>query len=203
MDVPINAPVYCADGSCGHSTYVILNPTTWHMTHLVVKEKGFPHTERLVPLEHLGETGHGLIHLRWTKEELAKMEQFKEIEFQPGAGASSPYEAYEYMMWPYVLPQSMVSLEHQRIPPDELAVRRGARVEATDGAVGVVDEFLIDSADGHITHLVLREGHLWGKKDVAIPVSKIDRIEGETVCLKLDKETIVALPAIPLKKRVP
>jgi hypothetical protein len=28
MDVPVNADVLCADGSCGHSTYVILNLAT-------------------------------------------------------------------------------------------------------------------------------------------------------------------------------
>ncbi len=54
----------------------------------------------------------------------------------------------------------MISVEYERIPPGELAVRRGARVETTDGHAGRVDEFLVNPADGYITHLVLREGHL-------------------------------------------
>jgi sporulation protein YlmC with PRC-barrel domain len=67
--------------------------------------------------------------------------------------------------------------------------------------VGKVDEFLVDLSDGHITHLVLREGHLWGQKDVTIPVSEIQRIEEDTVYLKLDKHSIEKLPGIPVKRR--
>ena len=63
-----------------------------------------------------------------------------------------------------------------------------------------VDEFLVDLADGHITHLVLREGHLWGQKDVTIPVSEIQRIEKDTVYLRLDKHDVEKLPGIPVKR---
>ena len=74
---------------------------------------------------------------------------------------------------PYVTPDITVEVpvEHLQIPPGELAVRRGTRVEATDGYVGKVDEFVVNPDNGHITHLVMREGHLWGKKDVTIPLS--------------------------------
>jgi sporulation protein YlmC with PRC-barrel domain len=198
----VKAEVFCADGSCGRSTYVIINPATSQVTHLVVKEKGFPYMERLVPLDRIVETGPHLIRLRCTKEELAAMDPFIETEFLPGAGTYIPYGADEYMLWPYVLPEGMVlPLEHERIPPDELAVRRGAHVEATDGRIGVVEEFLVDPINGHITHLVLREGHLWGKKDVTIPVAQIDHIEEDKVYLKLSKQSIEALPAIAVRRR--
>jgi sporulation protein YlmC with PRC-barrel domain len=76
-------------------------------------------------------------------------------------------------------------------------VRQGARVEATDGRVGRLDEFLVDPANEHVTHLVMREGHLWGRRDVTIPVSEIDLIEEDTIYLKLDKEQVGALPTVP------
>jgi hypothetical protein len=66
--------------------------------------------------------------------------------------------------------------------------------------VGRVDEFLIDPENDHITHLVMREGHLWGQKDVTIPISEIDRIEGDSVYLKLSKDEVEALPAIPMHR---
>ncbi len=201
MDIPVNADVICEDGSCGRSTYVIIDPTTWQVTHVVVKEKGFPYVERQVSLDRVAETGHRTIRMKCTRDELAATDQFIEMEFLSGAEPYSSYEADEYMVWPYTLPDGVrVPLEHQRIPPNELAVRRNAKVEATDGHVGVVDEFLVDPTNGHITHLVLREGHLWGKKEVTIPVSQIDRIEESTVWLKLDKRSIEALSAIPIKR---
>jgi len=77
-------------------------------------------------------------------------------------------------------------------------VHRGARVKATDGRVGRVDGFLVEPETGNITHLVLREGHLWDPKDVTIPVSEISYVKEDVIHLKLDKHSIVSLPAIPL-----
>jgi uncharacterized membrane protein len=48
--------------------------------------------------------------------------------------------------------------------------------------------------------LVLREGHLWGDKVVTLPIAVIDYTEQENVYLKLDKQTIESLPAIPVKQ---
>jgi hypothetical protein len=39
MDIRINAEVYCADGECGKSTYVIINPVKEKITHLVVNNR--------------------------------------------------------------------------------------------------------------------------------------------------------------------
>jgi hypothetical protein len=47
-----------------------------------------------------------------------------------------------------------------------LALSQHDSVEATDGHVGNIAEFLIDPRTDAITHLVLREGHLWGRKYV-------------------------------------
>jgi hypothetical protein len=97
---------------------------------------------------------------------------------------------------PYAVSQTtVVRVQRKHIPPGELAMHQGARVEATDGHVGRVDEFLVDSSE-HITHLVLRDGHLWGQKEVIIPVSEIHHIEEDAVCLKIDRHTIESLPAV-------
>ena len=42
MEIPLNVDVHCSDGHCGRSTYIILNPTTEQVTHLVVKQKQPP-----------------------------------------------------------------------------------------------------------------------------------------------------------------
>ena len=94
-----------------------------------------------------------------------------------------------------------VAVEHEDIPSGELAMRRGTRVEAKDGYVGHVDEFVINPKTGHITDLVLRQGHLWGDKDILIPVSKMLESKGDTVRLKLDKKQIEALPTFPVHRR--
>jgi hypothetical protein len=74
MDIPVNAEVVCADGPCGRSTYIVINPATWQVTHLVVKEKGFPSVERLVSLDQVAETDSHLVRLRCTRKELGDMD---------------------------------------------------------------------------------------------------------------------------------
>ena len=41
----------------------------------------------------------------------------------------------------------------------------------------------------------------WGKRDVTIPVSEIDKIADEAVYLKLDKKAIETLPTVPVRRK--
>jgi sporulation protein YlmC with PRC-barrel domain len=210
IDIPMDASVECADGVCGRSVYVVIDTVKQKVTHLVVKEAEFPYTDRMVPVEWIVQTTANLIQLKCTKEELAKQGAFVETEYikpepvellaQP-MYLGAPYVG-GYYAWPYAIPEAAgyVTMEHKHLPPGELAVQRGAHVEATDGRIGQVDEFLVDPETEHITHLILREGHLWGQKDVIIPISDIDHIEEDTVYLRLDKRGVEALPAIPIRR---
>jgi hypothetical protein len=202
MDIPVEAEVQCTDGPGGRSTYAILNPITRRVTHVVVKEKTFPGLERLVPVEMVAETSPNQIHLTCSQEELHGLEAFVETEFLPDEFPYANYGVNEFRLWPYILPDDeLVPLQHERVPPGELAVRRSSHVWATDGNVGQVDEFLVDRQTGYITHLVLREGHLWGQKDVTIPVSEIGQIDEDRVYLTLSKEEVANLPTIPVRRR--
>jgi sporulation protein YlmC with PRC-barrel domain len=126
------------------------------------------------------------------------MEIFSESEFIPYDVSGTLF------MQPYGVPaMAGVTLEHEQIPPGDLAVRRGSRVEARDGYVGEVDEFIVEPERFHITHLVLRKGHLWDPRDITIPVDQIDRIADRTVFLKLGKEQVGSLPAVKVKRRWP
>jgi len=199
MEIPIDAEVRTADGRYGRSTYIILNPATDTVTHVVVKRDEPPHSEFVVPIELITESTPHYIQLRSTNEELEAMDTFSELEF---IRVDIPHQVVgSTMLQPYAVPQQeVVTEEHERIPPGELAVRRGTRVDASDGHIGHVNEFLVDPLNGHITHLILREGHLWGKRDVTIPVGQIERIAEGTVHLKLNKREVDALSAIPVRR---
>ena len=202
MHIPIDVTVHCTDGECGRSTYVIVNPVLRKVTHVVVKEKAAPRAERLVGLKWVDRTTPGLILLSCTRDRFSKMPPFFETEYLQDRLPDFHYVADQYMALPYHVPKQTrtVQVKHQRIAPGELAIRRGARVRATDGRVGELDEFLVDPEDSHITHLVLREGHLWDPEEVTIPFSEIDRIEEDTVFLKLNKRDVEALPGIPVRR---
>jgi sporulation protein YlmC with PRC-barrel domain len=177
---------------------------------LVVREDSSPNAEYIVPVEVVAETIADTIQLSCSKAELKRMDPFTKTTFIEekvpdtvlGYGGGM-YGMGSYFYMPYVIPDRTVQVpvEQQQIPPGELAVRRGTRVEATDGYVGHVDEFVVNPENGHITHLVMREGHLWGQKDVIIPISAVGNVREETVFLKLDKHQVGALRTFPVHRR--
>jgi sporulation protein YlmC with PRC-barrel domain len=210
MEIPLDAQVECTDGVVGRSECVLINPIIDQVTYLVVKEDSSPNTEYIVPVDLVGETITDTIQLRCSMAELEKMDPFIKTtvieekvpeRIDTYRGGITGRGSFYYL--PYVTPERTVyeSEENQQIPPGDLAVRRGTRVEATDGYVGHVDEFVVNPENGHITHLVMREGHLWGQKDVIIPLSAMGDTREDTVFLKLDKHQIESLPTFPLHRR--
>ncbi len=196
VGIPINAEVHSMEGPYGRSLRVILDPVKEKVTHLVVRENEFPQTRKLVPVELVQVTSPQQINLKCTTDQLKKMDDFVEAEFIP----SDPQQAW-VMIWPYVEPApGFVTIEHEKMPTGEIAIRRGTHVHATDGSIGRVDELMVDRKTEKITHLVLREGHLWGAKDISIPVSKIKSMDQSTVYLNLSKSEVEVLPEIPIRR---
>jgi sporulation protein YlmC with PRC-barrel domain len=199
MDMPLNVEVYCADGLCGHSKEVVMDRETEQVTHLVVKEKHAPHTELLVPIDLVTETTPHMIRLRCANDELAEMQPFLKVEV---IEENIPHYVPDPYLMPIEIPETKwVTVRREDIPAGEVAVRQGAHVEATDGHVGRLDEFLVDPVTEQVTHLVMREGHLWGKRDVTIPVSEIARLGENTIYLSLNKDQVEALPSTPIAMR--
>ncbi len=210
MEIPLQARVECTDGVCGHSVYVLINPVAEKVTHVVVIEDSSPYTEYIVPVESVSATIVDTIQLRCNKAELEKMDRFIQTEFVeekvPNGNflaGNGMYGMGSYYYLPYVTSDGKAyeSVKTQQIPPGELAVHRGTRVEAKDGYIGKVDEFVVNPKNGLITHLVMREGHPWGKKDVIIPLSAMGKTLDGTMFLKLNKRQIESLPTFPVHRR--
>jgi len=91
-------------------------------------------------------------------------------------------------------PQSITS---DRVPAGEVEVRRGEHVHATDGPIGKVQGLVVDPSDHQVTHVLLDEGHLWGKKRVAIPISAVIGVN-DGVQLSLTKDAVGHLPPVDL-----
>jgi sporulation protein YlmC with PRC-barrel domain len=205
MDIPIDVEVLCTDGVGGHSSAIVLNPETKEVTHLAVRTKGFLYDEYLAPLDLILTSTPDRISLSCTCAELAQCPPFQRTVFIGVDGAElgasdmdvaltaayayAPGGEYPGQTWP-------PTMQKEQLPGGELIIHPGADVEATDGRVGQVHEFVVSPEDNRVTHLVLREGHLWGKKDVTIPLDQIDRIEEDVVYLKLDKAAVERLPSV-------
>jgi PRC-barrel domain protein len=84
-----------------------------------------------------------------------------------------------------------------RVPVGDVQVRRGEHVHATDGDIGRVQGLVVDPADHHVTHVLLDEGHLWGKKEVAVPIGAVTGVE-DGVRLSLTKDEVADLSPVEL-----
>jgi uncharacterized membrane protein len=203
INFPVRARVECVDGPGGQSVALIVNPTLRQVTHLVVEDKSAPDpVQRLVPVDQVVETTPDLIYLRCSLEQLAAMEPFTEMHYVKSEVPDVSYDPENYWVMPYAtsMQTAVIPLEEERVPPGALSVHRAMDVEATDGHIGQVGEFLVDPESGAITHLVLLRAHLLGKEEVALPLSVIDHVDEETVYLKLDRQAVERLPDIPMKR---
>jgi sporulation protein YlmC with PRC-barrel domain len=199
----------CTDGVCGEMTRVVVDPVAQTVTHLVVEPKGRAGLARLVPLG-LVDTSAGDVRLQCTLADFEHLDAAEETQFVPGSGGYAAYGPQQVSTWPYYgltpgaeLPGEVdlgvagfsPTITYDRIPLGEVEVRRGDPVEATDGHIGHIQGLVVDPGDHHVTHVLLQEGHLWGRKDVAIPIKAVSRV-GDTIRLNLSKHEVQDLPPV-------
>jgi len=65
MEIPLNTQVECTDGICGRSVYVLINPVTEQVTHLIVKEGSSNTTEYMVSVDIVADTIADTIQLTY------------------------------------------------------------------------------------------------------------------------------------------
>ncbi len=185
----MGATASCSDGACGEVSRMIVDPATLSVTHLVIDPKHGEEHGRLVPLD-LVDTAAGEIGLRCTLAEFGQLEPAEETELLERSGGTGVGGAAAPMGISHA-PRADVQ---DVVPRGETAVGRGDHVHALDGEIGEVEGFLVDVGDRRVTQVLLREGHFWGRKEVAIPVSAVTRIQ-YGIRLNLTKQQIEDLPS--------
>lgn len=211
----IGAEVFTADGSCGELARVIIDPVAQALTHLVVAPKHHAGLGRLVPVE-LVEADGDEIPLCCSAADFQRLDDAEEMHVLPASGNVWGYSGGQASAWPYyglgmggglgagMLGASGSGLQDgphlfvtDRVPLGEVQVRRGDHVQASDGPIGSVQGLVIDPGDHHVTHVLLQEGHLWGRKQVAIPIKATSREENE-IRVKLTKQQVHDLAPVDL-----
>jgi sporulation protein YlmC with PRC-barrel domain len=198
----IGAEARCSDGVCGEVSRVVVDPVARAVTHLVVEPEHRQGLGRLVPLNLVVDASSGEIRLNCTMEEFEKLDHAEETQFLPGSGGHADYTAGQALSQPYfglsgVIGDVPQAVTYDTLPLDEVAVRRGEQVDATDGKIGVVQGLVIDPRNHHVTHVLLQEGHLWGRKQVAIPIGAVTQVDSG-IALNITKQQVEDLPAVEI-----
>jgi sporulation protein YlmC with PRC-barrel domain len=215
----IGADARGTDGICGVVSRVVIDPVADAVTHLVVEPKHHRDAGRLVPLTLL-EDGSDDIRLRCTVAEFDRLDPAEETHFVSGAEGYAGYGGGQSLMWPYYgvggasgLGMGMwadgVGMGNEggvgyvdqpvivdTVPAGEVSVHRGDQVECTDGEIGHV-QGLIMGADHRVSHVLLKEGHIFGRKEVAIPISAVVDV-ADGIRLSMTKDQVRDLPPVDI-----
>jgi sporulation protein YlmC with PRC-barrel domain len=213
MLLKLGTPVRCVDDVVGSVNDVVIEPATRRLTHVVVetKESG----TRLVPVELVADGGDAAeITLTCGPDELLALESVRQFAFLhfdefPQGDAESDVGVEDVRSVPYGEPgqfgdyagefDSIVSLSYDRIPKGEAELRRSSDVVSADGhRLGHVEGFVVET--GTVTHIVLERGHLWGTRDVTIPIESVGAIETDTVTVTLSKDEVGKLPSMKVRR---
>ncbi len=217
-DFIIGSDVSCTDGACGELRRVVVDPVAKTLTHLVVEAKHRQGMGHLVPLELVTSSG-AKIELSCSTAEFEELRKAEEIEFLPGARGQWGYGQDQMLSHPYYglgmggmggmggsgmmggmamgMTPSLQAITSDVVPDGRAEVRRGDQVHASDGPIGKVQGLVVDPRSHHMTHVLLDEGHLWGKKRVAIPIGAVTSV-GDGVEVNLTKEEVGDLPPVEL-----
>ncbi len=212
----IGSEASCTDGVCGEVSRVVVNPVAEAVTHLVVEPKDRHGLARLVPID-LVEVASPEVRLHCTLAAFEQLDTAEETQFVPGSTGYAAYGPQQVITWPYygLNPVAGVPggvdlgvagfspvVTYDRVPLGEVEVRRGDPVEATDGRIGRIQGLVVDPHDHQVTHVLLQEGHLWGRKEVAIPIKAVSRV-GDTIRLNISKHEVQELPPVDFAHHAP
>ena len=193
-----------SDGYRGEVRAVVIDPAARTVTHIVVEPEGRRGLARLVPLA-LVDAASGQIRLRCTEAEFMRLDAAEETLAEFAVGQTVPVQllapGWRGAGGPSADGGSILRIPEKEtvdiVPPDEVEEHGGDHVHATDGDIGQVRAFRIDPNSGQLTHVLLKEGHAWGRKDVAIPFDKVAGFDGG-IRLSVTKQQVRDLAAVDI-----
>jgi sporulation protein YlmC with PRC-barrel domain len=207
----MGARASCSDGVAGVVVRTVLDPSARTVTHLVIEPRHRGQLGRLVPVQLVDMTG-AEIRLGCTLAEFEQLDPAEEVELVEGGYGGGYGQAESVQGYGNVgslgvggsasgmgvgmgLGHRTQSFVSHAVPLGETEVVRHESVHAVDGEIGRVEGFVVDPADNRVTHVLLQEGHLWGRKEVAIPVSAVASVDSG-IRLNISKKQVEGLPPL-------
>jgi len=200
--------VSCSDGPCGELTRIVVDPAARTVTHLVVRPPGQDAASRLVPVRLLDGAGPA-IRLRCALSRFSRLEEAEQTQIVPGAlgeqgspeghRAAAPYYGRGGMGLAMAIGTGLGSgtaprrISADRIPAGKAEVRAADHVQAADGSIGRIQGLTALTRGHQVTSLLVAEGHLRGRRTVAIPISAVAGF-GDGVRLSLTRDEVRDLP---------
>ena len=212
MRLELGKPVRCSDGAVRELADIVVDSSSKSVTHLVVQPQNEPEAARLVPIELAddGASDGGEIVLRCPAELLERLEPVREYAYlrpgeQPEKDSKWDVGVEDMVSTPTYGPSdfgeyagdldSGVGITYDRVPKGEVELRHASSVYSSDQHhLGRVEGLVVDAED-RVTHVLLERGHLWWKREIAIPADAVSKFETDMVTLGVTKSELDDLPS--------
>ena len=207
MPFRIGADANCTHGACGQLSRIIVNPVTREVTHLAVDRKHRLGPGRLVPVD-LVDAATGQLRLRCTLAEFQTFSPAQEAESVRDLDPTGHAHVPQKVNWGLVgtsgsgvgvfarppKPQAPPQVTVDFVPSGAVGIHRSLTVCATDGEIGQVQGLIVEPGGRLVTHVLLQQGHMRGRKEVAIPIGAVTKIGTLLIRLSLTKHQVKDLP---------
>ncbi len=207
-----------SDGDIGHVKDFYFDDQSWAVRYLVADTGSWlPGRQVLISPHSLDrlDPAANVLRVNLTREQI---ESSPAIEEHKPVSRRYEEEYYKHYGWPYywqgnalwgmsgfpVLEQATIPLPAEQTlvtanygEGDDAHLRstkavKGYHIQASNGIIGHVCDFMMDPQSWAIRQLVIKIGHRFSGKEVQIPTSKVDRIsyEESAVCVNLTIEAV-------------
>jgi len=207
MKLELGTLIRCADGATRELVDVVIDSSSSRVTHLVIRPAQHAEDARLVPisLASRAEDGESEISLNCGAADLERFDPVHKFEIlrageRPNEDPKWDVGVEDIVVAPNYAPtafgdyggslDSDVTISYDRVPKGEIELRHASSVYSADGHhLGSVDAVVVDD-DDRLTHLLLERGHLWWKREVALPAESISKFESDMLTLGLTKREL-------------
>ena len=187
IEIPLGAHVECHDGRCGKVTQVVVDRDTLRVSHLVIRDSRnpFTHSERLLPLESVADMEPGRVTLRLSKDDVSRFDPLMEKQYIVSEAPRDDGLMFRQFLGsgPVKAPVQ-VPLSHLR--PEQMLVRSGLPVLATDGEMGISGDPVIEPGSSALVALVERR---WAEDAIRV----VNQARGTVVRQALTDAMVEAL----------
>jgi sporulation protein YlmC with PRC-barrel domain len=206
MRLELGRSVQLADGAKQELVDVVIDSDAKSVTHLVVQPHDHGEEARLVPVG-LAEASDGgdEIKLGVTAKDLERFDLVHEFDVlhageRPQEDPKWDVGVEDIVVTPTYEPtafgeyggalDSDVTISYDRVPKGEIELRRASSVYSSDGhLLGSLDGVVMSEGD-RLTQLFFQRGHLWWKREVAVPAESIAKFESDMVTLGVKKDEL-------------
>lgn len=212
-----------SDGEIGQVKDFYFDDQNWAIRYLVVDTGAWlPDRQVLLSPHSLGRLDQAgrILHVNLTRKQI---ENSPSIDSHKPVSRQYEEEYYKYYGWPYYwqgdrlwglsgfpilelpagpLPSQSAAANVPHTDRADAHLRstqavNGYHLQATDGIIGHVCDFMVDDQSWAIGQLVIKTGHRFSGQELKIPAHQVDRISWDesTVFVNLTKEAIEHSPA--------